>query len=162
MCFCDDTYANLINPYAPDNRGFTPEAEPRFFNAVTGNNLTFEQGMEIGRRIWNLERTIWVLQGRHRDQEVFSDYVYDREQKAGHAAYEIPYVLVVHENGKWQYKNVGGRKLDRKKFEEWKTRFYRLEGWDVSTGWPTQKTLESLDLKHVSVELEKHKKLGMG
>jgi len=44
------------------------------------------------------------------------------------------------------------------KFEDFKTKFYELEGWDVKTGWPTRETLESLDLDYVADELEE--KLG--
>jgi aldehyde:ferredoxin oxidoreductase len=35
--------------------------------------------------------------------------------------------------------------------------FYKLRGWDLTTGVPTRATLESLDLKDVADELEKGK-----
>jgi len=159
--YCDWCYADFVNPYAPGYRGITPEAEPKFLNAVTGKNLTFEQGMELGRKIWNLDRAIWILQGRHRDQEVFADFTYEKPQE-GHATYEIPYVMTVHEKGKWKYKDVGGRILDRSKFEEWKTKYYTLEGWDPESGWPVRKTLKSMGLDYVADELHSHKKLGRG
>lgn len=158
--YCDWAWADFVNPNTPDKKGITGEGEPRFFNAVTGQNLTFEEGMEIGRRIWNLDRAIWILQGRHRDQEVLAEYAYQAPSGAGYTTYELPYYLPVHENGEWTYKNVWGRKLDKAKFEEWKTKYYKLEGWDTKTGWPTRKTLEELDLKEVADELEKQGKLG--
>ena len=164
--FCDWAWADFLNPYGPDYEGATPEGEPKFFNAVTGKGQTFEEGMEIGRKIWNLDRAVWVLQGRHRDMEVFSDYMYDvgsvGTPNRGYAAiaFEMPYTMPVFEDGEWKYKNLAGRKLDRAKFEEWKTKYYTLEGWDTSTGWPTRKTLEELDLGNVADELEKNKKLG--
>jgi len=52
------------------------------------------------------------------------------------------------------------RSIDRDKFEQWKTRFYKLEGWDVKTGWPKRETLSSLGLDHVADDLEKKDKLG--
>ena len=64
------------------------------------------------------------------------------------------------ENGEWNYKSVAGRTLDREKVEDWKTKFFALEGWDTKTGWPTRKTLEELDLGDVADELEKAGKLG--
>lgn len=160
ILYCDWAYADFFNPYGPNLQGLTPEAEPKFLNAVTGQNLTFEEGMELGRRIWNLDRAIWILQGRHRDQEVFADYTYEIGAEPGHSAYEIPYVMPVHENGEWSYKSLGGRKLDRDSFEQWKTTYYLLEGWDPATGWPTRSTLESLGLGYVADELETHGKLG--
>jgi aldehyde:ferredoxin oxidoreductase len=65
-------------------------------------------------------------------------------------------------NGKWQYIKTLGRHFDKNKFEEFKTRFYRLQGWDMRTGYPTRGTLESLDLIYVADELKKNNRLGRG
>lgn len=163
ILYCDWCWADFVNPYDPDKKGLTPEGEPKFFNAVTGKNLSFEEGIEIGRKIWNLDRAIWVLQGRHRDQEVFADYTFQvpaQHKGTKYTTYEAPYVMPVHENGEWKYKKVGGRTLDKDKFEGWKTKYYKLEGWNPDTGWPTRGTLEDLGLKHVADELEQQNKLG--
>ena len=37
-----------------------------------------------------------------------------------------------------------------------------MQGWDVSTGYPTGETLESLDLGYVADELKKNNRLGKG
>lgn len=137
----------------PTLEGASPEAEPKFYYAVTGKKITFEEGLEIGRKIWNLDRAIWILQGRHRNMEVHTGYVYNVPTSA-------PYWLPVYEDGKWSYSDCLNRTLDREKFEDWKTRFYALEGWDTSSGWPTRNTLESLELKDVADVLEKEGKLG--
>jgi len=159
--YCDWMFADFLNPYGPDNEGATPLAEPKFFTAVTGKAQTFEEGIEIGRKIWNLDRAIWVLQGRTRDMEVFAGYNYDTGAMPGQGTlYELPYSMPVFENGGWSYKSVAGRKLDRAKVEDWKTKFYTLEGWDTKTGWPTRATLEKLNLKNVADALEAAKKLG--
>ncbi len=92
--------------------------------------------------------------------EVFSDYNYDVGAVPGYSTYEVPYVMPVHENGEWKYKSVAGRKLDRQKVEDWKTKFFTLEGWDTKTGWPTRTTLSKLGLDNVADELEANKKLG--
>ncbi len=160
LLFCDWAYADFVNPYAEGKKGLTGEAEPKFFTAVTGIEQSFEEGIEIGRKIWNLDRAIWALQGRHRDQEVFADYIYEVGAQPGYTTYEIPYVMPVYENGQWQYKALSGRTLDRQKVEDWKTIYYKLEGWDPNTGRPTRRTLEGLGLKEVADELEKNGKLG--
>lgn len=154
IAYCDWLFADFVNPYGPDFEGVTPEAEPKFLAAVTGKSQSFEEGMEVGRRIWNLDRAIWVLQGRTRDIEVFADYVYDVPAAPG------PFVVPVFENGAWSYKSVVGRKLDRAKVEDWKTKFYSVEGWDTKTGAPTRTTLEKLGLKNVADALEETGKLG--
>lgn len=166
ILYCDWAWADLVNPYGPDHEGMTPEGEPKFLNAVTGGELTFEQGMRTGQKIWNLDRAIWVLQGRHRDQEVFTDYSYDVPSFTATSgskmnSFELPYVLPVHENGQWSFKSVAGRKLDRAKVEETKTKYYEFEGWDPTSGWPTRESLEKLDLGNVADELEKAGKLGV-
>lgn len=161
MAFCDWAWGDYFNPYGPDGMGLTgDDGETRFINAVTARGETFEDGMEIGRKIWNLDRAIWVLQGRHRDEEVFTDYNYEVGAVPGYTTYELPYVVPQYKDGKWVYESVIGRKLDRDKVEQWKDKFFELEGWDVKTGWPTRATLEDLGLKHVADELEKQNKLG--
>ncbi|PKQ30410.1 MAG: hypothetical protein CVT60_00075 [Actinobacteria bacterium HGW-Actinobacteria-10] len=160
MLYCDWAWADFVNPYGPEYEGITPEGEPKFLNAVTGGNMTFEEGMEVGRRIWNLDRSIWVLQGRHRDIEVFAEYNYTTGAAPGTTTYESPYIMPVFEDGEWSYKSVAGRVLDRARFEEWKTKFYTLEGWDTATGWPTRASLEELDLANVADALEAAGKLG--
>jgi aldehyde:ferredoxin oxidoreductase len=136
----------------PDGRGATPEAEPRFWNAVTGQNLSFADAMEIGHKIYTLDRSIWVLQGRHRNMEVFPDYIYD--QPSGGS--DMPMYI----DGEWKYDSGRGRKLDRAKFEDWKTRFYTFEGYNQENGYPTRDTLEGMGLKRVADLLGKRGKLG--
>lgn len=161
ILYCDWAYADLYNVYGENGRGASPEAEPKFYNAVTGENITFEEGMEIGRRIWNLDRAIWYLQGRTRDMEQLADYAYETPAQPGTQANSgIPTYLPAFVDGKWEYKNFAGRTLDRAKVEDWKTKFYKLEGWDLATGAPTRSTLDELDLGYVADALESVGKLG--
>ena len=150
VLYCDWIWASFINPNTPDLIGYTPEGEPKFFNAVTGKNISFADGVEIGRRIWNLDRAIWILQGRHRDMEKFSGYVH-----------KMPHFGVVpaYEDGEWTIEQRSII-LDEAKVEEWKTHYYKLEGWDTSSGWPTEATLEGLDLGYVADKLKSKGKLG--
>ncbi|MFH1267150.1 MAG: aldehyde ferredoxin oxidoreductase C-terminal domain-containing protein, partial [Planctomycetota bacterium] len=170
VLFCDQS--QIFPSFIETQRttyGFTPEAEPRIFNAVTGRNLSFADGMDIGRRIWNLSRAIWVLQGRHRDLEQFAGFMY----KPG-AAYggcgtttsrifvisSVGNLLPVFERGEWRYDERREMYLDRHGVEQLKTNFFKFEGWDPASGWPRRSTLEKLDLKHVADELAAHGKLG--
>ena len=114
-------------------------------------------GIDIGRKIWNLDQAIWTLQGRHRDMVHFSDYIYDM------SLLKSTLYITVRENDEWTYTKRGdplNRSIDREQFEEFKTRFYNLEGWDPNTGYPTGNTLESLGLGYVADELEENSKLG--
>jgi len=158
VLYCDHRWPEFINSRIPGLRGITGEGEPRFFNAVTGKRFSFLDGMELGRKIWNLDNAIWSLQGRHRKMVHFSDYIYHVPYTGwgNHAMYYLPGT----EKGRWDYIRVNGRHLDKAKFEDFKTTFYRLEGWDTSSGWPKRETLDAMGLNPVAHELEKDKKLG--
>lgn len=153
LLFCDSRWPDFLDLSSPDKVGKTGEAEPRFIQAVTGDHLSFVDGMEIGRKIWNLDHAIWTLQGRHRDMVRYTDPIYTQPVR-----YADP--VLGMKDGKWGRLDVSHRHLDRAGFEEFKTRFYRLQGWDTSTGYPTRATLASLGLGYVADELEKHGKLG--
>ncbi|VFU12109.1 Aldehyde ferredoxin oxidoreductase [anaerobic digester metagenome] len=93
--------------------------------------------------------------------EVFPDYVFSVD-----AVGRVPlpgqspcYYMTAKENGKWQYSNVVPRHLDRKKFEEWKTHYYKVEGWDPKTGWQKEKVLKDLGLDKAASELKAKGKL---
>ena len=151
--YCDWAFPDFVSTYAPNKNGMSPEAEPKFYNAVTGKNISYHDGMEIGRKVWNINNAIWALQGRHRDMVKFADYYY--EKPIGR-----PYPAPVFSDGQWTFVDVADRKIDRDKFEDWKTIYYQLEGWDVKTGWPTRSTLEGLGLGKVADELQSKGKLG--
>jgi aldehyde:ferredoxin oxidoreductase len=154
ILYCDWMFSNFTSSIKPDHSGFTPEAEPRFLNAVTGKNLSFADGMEIGRKIWNLDRAIWILQGRHRDMEKPAAFLF----KPGIA---VDNPLPVYMNGKWSVDvSLVDVFLDESGVEAFKTNFYEFEGWDKSTGWPSRGTLEDLGLKGVADELESAGRLG--
>ncbi|MEA5075623.1 MAG: aldehyde ferredoxin oxidoreductase N-terminal domain-containing protein, partial [Coriobacteriia bacterium] len=75
MGMCDTAWPMLAKQIpGDDHSGASPEYEVRMYEAVTGKALTYEESLEIGRKIWNLNKAIWVLQGRHRDQEVHAGY----------------------------------------------------------------------------------------
>lgn len=153
--YCDWMFSNFTSKQKPHHSGYTPEAEPKFYNAVTGNKLSFAQGMEIGRKIWNLDRAIWILQGRHRDMEVPAAFLF----KPG-ASYPKPYP--VFKNNKWHFDtSLADMYLDRNGVESFKTNYYELEGWDTSNGWPGRGTLEDLGLKKVADTLQKVSRLGV-
>jgi aldehyde:ferredoxin oxidoreductase len=155
--FCDWRWPDFLNLQAADKIGSTGMAEPKFFKAVTGKNFSFLDGIKLGRKIWNLDHAVWTLQGRHRDMVHFANYIYNKPS----SGVEGPILyLPGRKNGKWDYINVLGRFIDKKKFEEFKTRFYQLQGWDTTTGYPTASTLKSLGLAHVADELKTKGKLG--
>ena len=68
--------------------------------------------------------------------------------------------LPVFDGARWEWQNCRELYLEDKGLEQWKTSFYKAEGWDTQTGYPQRKTLEELDMKHVADVLQKKGKLG--
>jgi aldehyde:ferredoxin oxidoreductase len=152
MGLCGWRWPLCITNNTEDHRGATPHAEPKFWNAITGQNLSFADGMEIGHKIYTLDRSIWVLQGRTKKLETFPDYIFDKGDRGN----VLPMVI----DGKWEYNQGQGRKLDRVKFEDFKTRFYKFEGYNPDNGFPTEATLAKMNMPKVAETLKKNDKLG--
>jgi aldehyde:ferredoxin oxidoreductase len=166
---CDWNGPLFFSDLTPDGKGLTPEFETRFFNDVTGKDLSWAEGLEIGRKISNFERAIWVMHGRHRDEEYFppfppyDSYVYHEEypllQNARLAAGPQPGIMTVHKDGQWSEEDCAFP-LSKDRMDDFKTVYYELEGWDPKTGWPTRSTLEDCGIGYVADELERRDRLG--
>ncbi len=156
MVFCETELPSFISRSKPDFKGPTPHIELRYYQAVTGNRVSFGDTIETGRKIWNLERAIRVTQGRHRDQEKFAPFMY----MPGASFMTMGGGYPVYENGKWSWQPLLDMYLDDGGVELFKTNFYSLEGWDINNGWPTRRTLEALNLKRIADALAKRGRLG--
>ncbi len=139
----------------PSLESISPDIEYRYYRAVRGDGKTFADTMEVGRKIWNMERAIRVMAGRHRDHEQFAPFMY-----MPGATFKIMTTRPVYQDGQWSFENQEDLYLDRDGVELFKTNYYKLEGWDQKTGWPTRKTLEGLGMKKVADLLASKNKLG--
>jgi len=174
VLYCDWAWPSFIVADQPDFKGCTPDAEPAFFNAVTGKNITYAEGIETGRKIWNLDRAIWILQGRHRDMEKFAPFILkpqDPTVALNRNTYVDAIAVPIYKDGEWSWTfqdwmdpahAYAGTPMyiDEARFEEWRTKFYEFEGWETSSGWPTRDTLEEMGLGFVADGLESKGKLG--
>jgi aldehyde:ferredoxin oxidoreductase len=152
MGFCGWRWPMCITNNTADRRGPTPHAEVRFWNAITGQNMSFADSMEIGHKIYTLDRAIWNIQGRSKEMEIFPDYIFDQPSGGTETT------MVV--DGKWVYGNARGRKHDRDKFKDFRDRFYKFEGWNPDNSFPTRATLEKMGMKNVADALQSKGKLG--
>ncbi len=160
MLFCDWRWPDVINNRRPDKIGATGEFEPLLLQSVTGKEISFADGVEIGRQIWNLDHAIWTLQGRHRDMVRFAPYIYNSPLSDFEGIPFFPLRAPGRDSdGKWDYVSIMGRSMVHDDFEAFKTRYYTFEGWDPETGYPTRSTLETMDMTAVADELERNGKL---
>lgn len=129
---CDRQFPLLYDSKQPDKIGDT-EAELRLFNAVVGTNWTLDDMHKACERVFNVMRAIHVRQGRTRshDESVIPYFT----QPANHPDEPAPQVI------------------DVQKFKELLDNYYKLHGWDTSTGWPTRAKLEECGLGDVAREL---------
>jgi aldehyde:ferredoxin oxidoreductase len=170
--YCDQS--NYIPSFMTSSRakeGLTPDAEPKFYNAVTGQNLSFKDGMLLGQKIYNIDHAIWVLQGRTREMEKFAGFIYKKGAAYGGMGTDKTQIFLcaghggttnypVYENGAWKYDGLKEVYFTKEGIEQFKDNFYTVEGWDLKTGFPTRKLLDSLGLGNVADALAAANKLG--
>jgi hypothetical protein len=127
----EDRFSRVADP---DGSGLIdgPDVDAAILRAGTGldwDTAAFEQAAE---RVLNLERAITIRHwGRTRamDERVIASFEYDEDR--------VNPELGVR------------KKLDRDQFLPVMDEYYRLRGWDVEMGWPTEERLESLGLSGV-------------
>ncbi|MFX1450285.1 MAG: aldehyde ferredoxin oxidoreductase C-terminal domain-containing protein, partial [Promethearchaeota archaeon] len=100
----------------------------RLVTAVTGINFSSEELMNIGERIWNLERLFNIREGFSRKDDT------------------LPKRFLTEPLEK------GGSKGTVVKLDEMLSEYYRARGWNVD-GIPLKSTLERLGLKELSVHV---------
>jgi len=156
MGFCDWGYMQPYNTAHPQRFGHTPEAEPRWLKAITGKDRSFMDGIETGRRIFNLLRAIYSLQGRHKKMEKFNGYYY--RPGASYCGYYTS--RTVFDGKEWDWQNCRELYFTEKGIETMKEHVYEIEGWNKDSGYPPRKALEELDLTNVADHLQSKGKLG--
>jgi aldehyde:ferredoxin oxidoreductase len=147
--FCDWGYCNL------GANGRTPTAEPTFLNAITGRNHSFNDGLEIGRRAWNLKRAIFVCRADIKNGEFYGISLQTRRSYCG-----FYNNLPILKGDKWEIQNCKELYFSREGVDQFKTHFYNVEGWNPDSGYPTRKTLEGLGMPKVADYLKSKYKLG--
>jgi aldehyde:ferredoxin oxidoreductase len=95
----------------------------KFFNSVTGLNITEDEVLRIGERITNIERLFNIREGLTRKDDSLPDRMTNEPMPDGPAKGEVV-------------------RLDRMLDE-----YYELRGWD-SDGFPTAEKLSDLGIEN--------------
>ncbi len=142
LVVCDWLFPMFISQSREDRAGDTG-AEAALLSAVTGLEIAEETLSLTGERIWNLARAIMVREGRRRAADVLENAFY--RSKGGSSKKESSGM-----------RQSGGLFFDektavpRETFEQAKTEYYRLRGWDPETGIPKKSTLMRLGLTEIA------------
>jgi aldehyde:ferredoxin oxidoreductase len=150
LILCDLMWPMMAINTADEHVG-DPGLESRIYSAITGKEVDEEALAKIGERVCNLERAVQLRLGwKGRKDDRLLDYFHDEPMKQGEVFFN-PEAIMPGPRG--EIISRTGQVLERDKFEELKSEYYRLRGWDVSTGYPTQVKLKGLGLDDVSGDL---------
>ncbi len=128
-----------------------PAMESQVFSAVTGSETDVDGLNRLGERIFNLQRAIRIREGwEGRKGDRLLDAFHDIPNQT---ARFNPDCLVPGKTG--QAVSRKGAVVDRDKFEEMKSEYYQLRGWDVASGFQTMTKLKELDMADVAGDLQK-------
>jgi aldehyde:ferredoxin oxidoreductase len=141
--FCDFLWPVIWVRFADDHTG-DPTLESQVIAAITGREID-EAGLnQIGERVFNLQRAIFARQGRGgRDADSLLDYLHDEPLQS---VFFNPDCIVPGRNGAIVSRQ--GARIHRKDFENLKSEYYTLRGWDES-GKPLPETLNTLGLDFI-------------
>jgi aldehyde:ferredoxin oxidoreductase len=123
LVVCDWIYPVLSSLSTEDRMGDT-SVESQLLTAVTGEKFSEEELNRIGERVWNLSRAIMVREGRTRENDTLHESYFSEQPD--------PRTITISD------------------FEQAKTRYYHLRGWDENTGWPTKEKLAELGLQDIA------------
>ena len=101
--------------------------------AATGAKFTPEKLLEIGERVYNIERAFNAREGLTRDDDTFPEKFF-----------KDPIETKI-------------KVLDKETFERLKDEYYILRKWDVKTGHPTKAKLDELKLDYIAKDLIERK-----
>ena len=110
-----------------------PEEYAEALSAATGREISGQQLMEMGRRIYNVEKAFNTLHAGFTRADDYPPAIYMKEPiKTG------------------MYK---GELITQEGHEKMLDEFYDTNGWDKKTSWPTYETLTTLGLPEVAKKL---------
>ncbi len=136
---CDFAWPITYSFNTPDYVG-DPDLEAKIFTAVTG--IAGEEIDRYAERISNLQRAILLREERKLPEADFPPEFNFTEPLPGGSSGQPVMVPGPGETAV----NVTGRTLDRDRFISMLKEYYRLRGWDETTGLPRPETLAALGL----------------
>jgi len=149
LILCDFLWPIIWVRFADDHTG-DPAMESRVLSAITGREID-EAGLNnIGERVFNQQRAILLRQGwPGRQGDSLLDFLHDEPLEF---VFFNPDCIVPGKNG--EVVSRKGAKVDRADFENLKSEYYGLRGWDVESGLPTESKLRELELEDVASDLK--------
>lgn len=151
LILCDLAWP--IYPVQPPDKTIGPGTlESRIVSAITGRDLDEKALLEIGERIFNLQRAILLRQGwGGRKGDNLMGYLFKEPITF---TFFDPELLVPDKNG--QPVSRKGAILDAAAFEKLKYEYYEARGWDIQTGLLTVEKMQALKLDDIAAALKQN------
>jgi aldehyde:ferredoxin oxidoreductase len=154
LVLCDFFWPIMNVANSEDHVG-DPTLESQIFSAVTGKETNEEEMYRFGERVFNLQRSILAREGHHgRESDRLPDTFFTKPLKN---PFGNPECQVPGRDGELFSRK--GMVIDREEFEDMKTEYYRLRGWDPVTGLQKKEQLEELGLADTVDDLNKYELL---
>jgi aldehyde:ferredoxin oxidoreductase len=126
-----------------------PSLAAQIVSAITGREIDEFELEKIGERIFNMQRSVNLVQGwGGREGDSLLDFYH--KEPIQYLSND-PECKVPGANGEPASRK--GKVIERSEFEKMKDEYYRLRGWDKASGLQTRAGLEALDLGDVAKEL---------
>ena len=145
LILCDFAWPIMDVRHSEEHVG-DPALESRVFTAVTGREVDEPELRQIGERVFNLQRAIFIREG-HKGREGDSLRELDYTVPLSSGTFDNPECLVPGRDG--EIISRMGAVVDRGKFEKLKDEYYQLRGWDVKSGLQTKVRLVELGLQDI-------------
>lgn len=154
LAVCDPAYP-IMDTFATEDRVGDPTVESRLFSAVTGWQTDEAALLDYGDRIFNVQRGILLREGwQPLVSDVPPDFVFDLPFERDHINVEM-----IVPGADESPVSIKGSTLDRGDFENMRSQYYQLRGWDAETGCQTAERLDRLGLTELKSDLAERRLL---
>jgi aldehyde:ferredoxin oxidoreductase len=155
MVACDRYYPILDTDQKEDRLG-DPALEPQLFEAVTGRDLRESDYLALGERSCNLQRAIMGREGRSgREEDTLGEFNFKEPLESSEGVFGMFNPDLELPGRGEEIISRKGMTLDQKAFELMKDEYYRMRGWEVTSGLQTRHCLEKLGLSFLCEAMKK-------
>jgi aldehyde:ferredoxin oxidoreductase len=149
LILCDFLWPIMWVRYSEDHAGH-PDLESRLLSAITGLEINEDQLNGIGERVFNLQRAILAKESRAgRENDALMEYFHTDPLE-----HEVLNRRLVVPGKDGEPISRKGAILERDEFEQMKTEYYHLRGWDSESGLQTRAKLMELGLNDIAAQEE--------
>jgi aldehyde:ferredoxin oxidoreductase len=136
-------------PYPVEDEFGGPALASQIYSAVIGQEFDESELEKAGERIFNMQRAVMLRQGwGGREGDRLLDSYHEAPIQEAFLNSEC---IVPGKNGEQASRK--GAVIERDKFEEMKSQYYELRGWDVESGLQTRARLKELQLEDIANDL---------